>query len=107
MLDFAEWNGVQRAAVMPKLHRAQGYLLDGPFYAANVDVFGDAEGIIHQEKRPGKDIPDQRLCAETDGKTQNPGTGKEWSDIDAKLGKRDHAGDDDDDDEQEIAEQRQ
>ena len=72
-----------------------------------MDVFGDPESVVDQEKHAGKYVPNQRLRAKADRKTEHASTGEKQREIDPQFGKRDHAGNDDDDDQQKVTEQRQ
>ena len=78
-----------------------------PFAAPDVDVFANAEGVVDQEEDAGDNIAYQRLGAETDGNTDDAGTGQQRADVDAECGYDGHADNDDDGGEQELANHRQ
>src|SRR6202043_3772227 len=59
--QHAERHGVERAALMPQLDRADAEAFDGALIVAALDVFADAEGIVEQVEHAGDDVADKIL----------------------------------------------
>ena len=88
LVQRAERHGVQVAAMMAQLDRAQREALDGAARAAALDVLADAERIVEQEEHARDDVLDQGLRAEADRDADHAGAGDQRPDLDAERGER-------------------
>ncbi len=93
--------------MVPQLDRAQAEGLDGALVAAALDVLADPERVVEQVEHAADDVLDQRLCAESDGDADDPRTGDERPDLDAKGRQRHQQRHHHENDEQEVAQDRQ
>src|SRR5439155_11485448 len=103
----AERHGVDRAAMVPQLDRANAEAFDGALIIAALDVLADPEGVIHQIEHAGDDVADKGLRAKADRDANDAQTGDQRADLDAHRRQRHQRGDSDDDDKQNIAKNRQ
>jgi hypothetical protein len=103
----AERHGVERAALMPQLDRADAETFDGALVVAALDVLADAERIVEQVEHAGDDVADKILRAKPDGDAEDAETRDQRADLDAHCRQHHQRGDCNNDDEQNIAENRQ
>src|SRR4029077_8413661 len=71
----AERHGVEGAALMPQLDRADAEAFDGALVVAALDVFADAERIVEQVEHAGDDIADKILTTKADRDSDDAQTG--------------------------------
>ena len=79
----AERHGVEVAAMVAQLDRAQREALDRALVAAADDVLADPEGVVEQVEHARDDVLDQRLRAEADGDADHAGAGDQRGDLHA------------------------
>ena len=104
--ERAERHGVEIAAVVAQLDRAQGEALDRALVAAADDVLADPERVVEQVEDPRDHVLDQGLRAEADRDADDAGAGDQRRDLHAHGRKRHQRRHDQEDDEQDVAQDR-
>src|SRR3954451_20857004 len=93
LADRTERDGVNRAVLMPELHRAQGDPLDRAPELAGVDVFAHSEGVVRHEEDARDDVLDEGLATKRDRKSDYPEAREQRADIDPDRGEYDQHSD--------------
>jgi len=82
---------VQRAPVVPNLHRSEGKALDRTAQISNFDVFTDTKGVINHIEYAGKNVFQKALCSKPDHKSDNASSCKHGAQIHPGLRQRNQA----------------
>src|SRR5699024_6278503 len=83
--DLPVGNKVEVAANRPDLHEPKARLFDNTGGPADGDILADVDLVFRQDKEAGDDVANQPLGTETDGQSDDAGTGDDGGGIDAKL----------------------
>ncbi|MNP15824.1 hypothetical protein D3C76_1081950 [compost metagenome] len=107
-LDLAKGHRVHEALAVAQAQGADGQAFDrAGMPGIEHHPVTDGQGVFDDDEQPGNHVLHQLLRAETDGQANDPGTGQERRDIDAKVGHGGNGADHHQDDFDRIAQQRQ
>src|SRR5207245_10526605 len=88
--DLAEGDGVHAAGAVAQANGAnRDRLDDAGVTLADVDDIADRQRVLDQHEKPGDDVLDQSLAAETDGEADDARPGQQRRNVDADLGEND------------------
>src|SRR5712691_1799064 len=83
---LAERHGVDDPRLVAQPDRADRDRLDrSPVVLADIDDVADRDLVLDQNEEPRDDVLDERLAAEADRQTDNPGAGQKRCDVEADL----------------------